>query len=101
MLPSTGLPLVSTYIWYQKNNRTQQQTALTIIVTETKQLDDDGGRFQSPEDWACEIEGGLDWIRDVGESPSEEDETPLFEKTMQVPMTQRSPEERAPDLGGR
>jgi hypothetical protein len=49
---------------------------------------------QKPEDRAREIEGALDWMRNNGVSPMDDELNPSFSQLPSVPVSNRSPEDR-------
>jgi hypothetical protein len=52
-------------------------------------------RGQTPEDRAREVEGALDWMRNNGVSPEDQDEAfDKFKKVGTIPSSGRTPEQR-------
>ena len=53
---------------------------------------------QTPEDGARDIEGAMDWMRNIGVKPDEDFLPPKFEKLNSVPTSKRTPEQRVKDV---
>ena len=55
-------------------------------------------RFQKPKDRAHDIKAALEWMRNRGGSPADDDFVDKLNKVGSVPVSCRSPEEQSEDV---